>query len=206
MVAERWRRERRLWLPAALFCLFNLAALVGYRVLLAGEAQRAERALEGRRQEQARLVADRQGAEERATRSLTNRGTLVAFYAERLGTEGQRLTKTLSEVQDLAQRAGLRPTDFQYPSEPIGEYGLVQRAIVFGVTGTYEELRRFINFLELSESFLTLQEVGLSGRGDGETLKISLRLAMLFVQEGVDPQELAVERSAAEGSAPEAAP
>ncbi len=205
MHARRWRRETRLWLPAALFCALNLAALAGYRLLLAGEGQRAERALEARRQELAQLVSQRRETEELTARAHTNRDQLTAFYGERLGTEGERLTKTLAEVQELAQRAGLRPTAFQYPHEPIAEFGLVQRAIVFGVSGTYEQLRRFVNFLELSESFLTLQEVGLAGRGgQSEQLKISLRLATLFVRQGVDPQRLAVERAAADGEGDEA--
>lgn len=198
--ARRWRRGTRLWLPATLFCALNLAALVGYRLLLAGEGERAERALEERREELAQLVSRRRAAEELAARARSNREQLTAFYSERLGTEGERLTKTLSEVQELAQRAGLRPTAFQYPHEAIAEFGLVQRAIVFGVSGTYEQLRRFVNFLELSERFLTLQEVGLAGRGgQAAELKISLRLATLFVRQGVDPQRLAVERAAADG-------
>jgi hypothetical protein len=204
---QRWRREIRRWLPAAVFCAVNLAALVGYRLMLAGEAERAERSLEGRRRELAELVARREHAETAAARARTNQEQLVAFYGERLGTEAARLTRTLGEVQELAERAGLRPTAFSYPDEPIDEFGLVQRAIVFGVSGTYDQLRRFVNFLELSESFLTLQEVGLSGRGDrAEVLKISLRLAMLFVREGVDPERLAVERAAAEVKAAPAPP
>jgi Tfp pilus assembly protein PilO len=196
--ARPWRRERRLWLPAAIFCAVNLAALVGYRALLAGEGERAERALEGRRQGLATLVAERGRSEAMAALAVANREALTDFYAERLGTEAERLTKTLAEVQELAQRAGLRPSSFQYPNEPIAEFGLVQRAIVFSIAGQYDALRRFVNFLELSESFLTLQEMGLSGRESGTELRISLRLAMLFVREGVDPARLAAERAAAE--------
>ncbi len=193
--ARRWRSGMRLWLPAAAFVALNVAALVGYRVVLAGEGERAERALEARRQELADTLAERQRLEGQAALAAATREHLVGFYGERLGTEGERLTRVLLEVQQLAERAGLRPTSFSYPEEPLEEYGLVERAIVFGVTGTYEQLRRFVNFLELSESFLTLEEVGLAGRGkaDGE-LRISLRLATLFVRDGVDPQRLALER------------
>lgn len=195
MEALRWRRELKVWLPALVFCLLNLAALVGYRVVLAGAGERAERALESRRQELAGLAAERQRVGELATRVEKNAEELAALYGERLGTEGERLTAVLTEVQGLAERAGLRPTSFQYPDDPIDEYGLIERAIQFGVSGTYEQLRRFVNFLELSERFLTLGEVGLSGSASrAEDLKISLRVSTLFVREGLDPVRLATER------------
>jgi hypothetical protein len=70
-------------------------------------------------------------------------------------------------------------------------YGLVRRSIVFTVNGTYEELRRFVNFLELSDNFVTLEDVGLSERGSGGDLRIALRLSILVLAEGVDPSRLA---------------
>ena len=49
----------------------------------------------------------------------------------------------------------------------------------FGVRGSYVALRRLINLLELSDSFLMLEEINLSGRGS-EELQITLRLSTLF--------------------------
>ena len=51
--------------------------------------------------------------------------------------------------------------------------------------GTYLELRKFINLLELSDSFLTLEEVTLAGetRGEGPELNIRLSLSTLFASE-----------------------
>src|SRR5262249_7156107 len=40
-----------------------------------------------------------------------------------------------------------------------------KRSFVFEVDGTYLDLRKFINLLELSDSFLTLEAVSLSERG-----------------------------------------
>ena len=60
---------------------------------------------------------------------------------------------------------------------------LIKRTITFGVDGDYRQLRKFINFLELSHSFLILEEIGL--RGDEQptpTLRISLRLSTLFAE------------------------
>jgi hypothetical protein len=65
---------------------------------------------------------------------------------------------------------------------------VVERAFVFTVQGSYEELRALLNFLELSPSFVSVKEVGLAGSRPGSAgLTISLRLATLFSQDGEAP-------------------
>jgi hypothetical protein len=72
-----------------------------------------------------------------------------------------------------------------YPTEPLEAYGLRRRAFVFSVQGTYPDLRKFINLLELSDTFLTLEQVTLS-ESSGGALGIQLRVSTLFATgEGV---------------------
>ena len=62
------------------------------------------------------------------------------------------------------------------------------RSVSFSVDGDYAGLRRFINFLELSDLFLTLEEVSLSGRtGESNVLRISLRVSTLFLAGSPEP-------------------
>ena len=93
-------------------------------------------------------------------------------------------------------RAGLDPPTIHYPDEPIRSYGLVKRSIVFGVDGTYLALRRFINFLELTDSFVTLEEIRPSERSStqGSRLSINLRVSTLFLEEDIEPAALARSR------------
>ena len=68
------------------------------------------------------------------------------------------------------------------------DHGLVRRNVNFGVTGTYDQLRTFINFLELTDQFLTLESVNLGG-GAAERdprLRIRLSLATYFVRDEAD--------------------
>jgi hypothetical protein len=101
----------------------------------------------------------------------------------RFSTRSERLTNISAEVERLARQAGLDPRSLTSPELDVAELGLTKRSFIFSVNGTYVELRRFINLLELSPSFLTLEEVKLSGGGEGgEELQISLRLSTLFVR------------------------
>ena len=54
------------------------------------------------------------------------------------------------------------PRALNYPEEQIQQYGLIKRSFIFNVDGTYTDLRKFINLLELSDSFLTLESAGLT--------------------------------------------
>jgi hypothetical protein len=134
---------------------------------------------------------------------VVNRRLVDEFYRERLSTRRQRLTQVTEEVKSLARRAGLDPRSITYPEEPIEGFAVVERKFVFSVDGSYAELRNFINFLELSPSFLTLKKVELAGdrRGGGE-LSISLELATLFA---VELSESAPARAAAPAPEPAAA-
>ena len=73
-----------------------------------------------------------------------------------------------AEVKDLAKRAGLAPRSITYPEEQIQQYGLIKRSFIFSVEGTYADLRTFINLLELSDSFLTLEDASLAEEGRHE--------------------------------------
>ena len=109
------------------------------------------------------------------------------FYGEWLTGEDVRLTKVIAEVKDLARRASVEPSVINYPEEQLEEQGLVKRSLVFSVDGTYMALRRFINFLEVTDLFLVLDEVRLSEGGDsGFSLRISLKISTYFVEDDVE--------------------
>ncbi len=190
-----WRRHLRSWLPALAFFLLNLGFLSVYRLVYAGEAQARSRLLEGRQAEVDQLSQRRRGAEELVARMRRNRQQIGEFRGQRLATEAERLTHVIATVKELARRAGVEPSTIRYPQEALEEVGLTKRSIVFNVEGDYRGVRRFINFLELSDLFLTLEEVSLSGRPAAGRLSIGLKLSTLFADEAAAAPAAAAEAS-----------
>lgn len=193
MSVRGWTQERRLWLPALALLLVSLVAYGVYSVFLADNVEAQARRLERARASHDEIVAQRQQAETMAKRAERNERRLVRLYTNRFQTEEARITKMIAEVKNLAQRAGLDPPRISYPEQEIESYGLRKRSIVFSVDGTYPALRRFVNFLELTDSFITLEELRPNENYNARSsrLSISLRLSTLFVAEELDPVRLA---------------
>jgi type IV pilus assembly protein PilO len=180
-----WRRRKALWLPALLFFLVNLVAIVVYPLRFAGRMEVTAEELDQERAVLSELVEQRRDLEAQRQGIASTRLAVDELYSERLATERERLTRIIAEVKDLAARSGLTPPSVAYPTEPLEAYGLRRRAFVFSVQGTYPDLRKFINLLELSDTFLTLEQVTLSESSAG-TLGIQLRVSTLFATgEGV---------------------
>ena len=180
-----WRRRLWVWLVPLVVVLLNIGALLLYRAEYAGQVPALERRLQNARQELADLEAETRVVRRANQIARKNRNQLGRFYEDVLSTQSRRFTEVITEVKSLARRAGLQPSSFSYPTEELEDYGLIKRSIVFTVSGSYLDLRNFINLLELSQYFLTLEEVGLSGREEG-VLRINLKVSMLFRQERVD--------------------
>lgn len=188
-----WRKEVRLWLPALGLLVVNLTAFGVYRLFLSDNVEARARRVEQARTNYDLVVGQRERAERMAVRADRNERRLERLYKNRFKTEEQRITKVIAEVKSLAKRAGLDPPRINYPDEAIESYGLLKRSIVFGVDGSYSSLRRFINFLELTDSFVILEELRPSENYDATSsrLSISLRISTLFVADDIDPSALA---------------
>lgn len=180
-----WRAHTKWWVPALAFLAANLLLLSAYRVVLAGQGQLRTSRIERSKAELVKLSAERQRLEETAEKVRTSRAEIDRFYSDRLSSENVRLTRILAEVRTLATRSGLAPTNINYGKEEIDGYGLLRRSIDFSVEGSYLEFRRFVNLLELSDSFLVLERVGLRESDDtGANLRINLGVSTLFASAG----------------------
>lgn len=188
MTVEVWRRRLGVWLPALLFLVLNVLALLFFRLNYAGESAGLERRVLDKETQLAQLIGERELLEQQVEQAELNQARIEELYRGRLATRRQRVTQITDEVKNLARQAGLSPQALNYPEEPIGEFDLVERSFVFTVEGTYQQLRTFINFLELSPSFLILKEVELSpGVSGASQLRINLKLATLFSEEEAAP-------------------
>lgn len=183
MNSRLWTERWKVWVPAAAALVLNLGALAVYQSAYAGRVETLTRRLDGETGRLTALRARRGELEALRQRAAIHRARVEEFYASTLQTERQRLTRTIAEVKDLAERARLVPQAITYPTQEFAEYDLAKRGVVFSVVGTYEGLRQLINLMELSESFLTLEEIELADDSGGTSLSIALRLSMLFARQ-----------------------
>ena len=176
---EIWRQRAWVWVPALVFFLVNLAWSV-YQLGYAGNLQSLEAELKGQQRELATLKGRQAEADALLGRADLNHHRVAALYEDSFSTRKHRQAEVTAEVIDLARRAGMSPAAFSFPEETIQDYHLIKRSFIFSVNGTYLELRKFVNLLELSDSFLTLEDIQLSQDPKGAELRISLRLSTLF--------------------------
>ena len=174
-----WRARLKIWLPALILVVLNLAVLSTYRFLLAGQAQIQAGRTERRQVRVAELETERRILDETVAEVERNRDLIERLYREWLTPESERLTAVIAEVKRLA---GVEYSSFSYPDKLLEEEGLVKRSLVFSVEGTYLELRSFINLIEVSDLFLILESVRLTGGSrQGPAVRVSMTVSTLFV-------------------------
>lgn len=183
--SEIWRQRIWIWLPALLFFLANAIAFSVYRFGYAGQVQRLESGITPLQEELTKQQQKRAVLERRLQRAHAAEVQVQKLYTERFMTRSQRLTRMIIQVKTLARQAGLNPKAISYPKQDIEDFGLEKRSFVFSVAGTYAELRQFLNLLELTDSFLTLEAVTLSEESgdEGPELQMNLTLSTLFTLE-----------------------
>lgn len=179
-----WREHRWLWLVPLLAFAANTGLLSMYRAVYAGRVVQLEEQSQREEKELEKLQGTRQALEDRARQVEENQGGMEELYATRLSTQRHRLTSVIREVKDLVARAGLKYQGISYPEEKIERFTLVKKSMVFQVTGDYLSLRRFINFLELSDSFLILEKISMNETGgENHILRVNLHISTLFANE-----------------------
>ncbi len=181
-----WQRKPSWWVPSVIFLLLNLCGLGFYYSSLAGRVERLEGVQQVATQELAALQAERQQVEAFLARAQGGQQGITELYARRFASEAERFTRVQLEIKRLARQAGLNPRAFAYPRTALEDYGLIKRNIEFGVDGTYDQLRTFINYLEFADQFLALERVTMNQSGQdpkNPVLGIRLAVSTLFVAE-----------------------
>lgn len=180
---EAWRRRVRLWTVPLVFFALNLAAFAVYHTTFAGNVEALQDLVLAAARDREAIAAERGTSIAYLERLEGRRDTVEQLYSQTFATEAERLTDVIREAKRLAHQAGLTPRNITYPDTLLEAQGMVEKKIVFPVDGTYDQLRRFINFLELSDEFLTLERVSLNesqGTGATPVLSIQLELSTVF--------------------------
>lgn len=193
-----WREKRVLLIVLGLLLAANTVFFFTYRV----QYQERLDSLEVRRE-----TAENQLAAARASR-LRSEQQLASYrkievdvqriYDDYWSTQNERLTPMIAEVKRLAVASGIVPTSINFSQTAINAtritssknvtagasrrktpIGVTEVGIAFGVDGTYEQARRLINLLELSNQFIIIEQLALTSR-DGQLLNLTLQVKTLF--------------------------
>jgi Tfp pilus assembly protein PilO len=169
---------RRLLLPLAILALVNTAVYGAYtlpRTIAERTLAARAAALRGEvEREQQRLHEER-----RQDRLLTRNAEDVAELYKRAGQKTSIL-KVRDEVEALAREIGFRLGTRSYTDEPVKGLPLTRFRFSMPVTGTYAQLVAFLDRLERSNHFVTVDQVQLRGTEDGGTPVLNLTLSTYF--------------------------
>src|SRR5205085_2489395 len=107
------------------------------------------------------------------------------IYDDEWSTQNARLTPFIGEVMRLVTLSQLVPKSYSFagtPSKGVAKTAganAVEVSIAFPVEGTYQQIRRLINLLEVSDQFIIVDQVTL-GSENGDKLNVTVRVKTLF--------------------------
>jgi Tfp pilus assembly protein PilO len=162
-VRRRWRD--RLKVPLFALVALNLGVYLAYTMPRSLQARSAAARASVLRDE---LERDRRVAaalRDRTDAMTTNRLDTDRFYA-RLGPKGT-LAQVRAEITTLARELGLRVGSLSYNPDAVkGGQGVAQLQMKMDVAGTYHELAAFLDRLERSTYFVTVDQIQIGKRNE----------------------------------------
>jgi hypothetical protein len=186
-----WREKRILLLILSLLLLGNVVFFLTYRVQYQSRLDETTERLDqakGQLEKTKRARAEADLALQ-AHRKVERDVQLV--FDETWSTQPKRLTAMIAEVKRLAVASNAVPKTLSFTRAEAEDKTAVRRsknvgarevAIAFSVTATYEQVRRMINLLELSNQFVIIDQISLA-QGEGSQLTLNLRIKTLFRDE-----------------------
>jgi Tfp pilus assembly protein PilO len=164
-VRRRWRD--RLRVPLLVVVALNVGVYLAYtmpRSLKERSAAARASVLRGELERDRRITA---ALRDRAEAMKTNRTDADRFYA-RLGPK-DTLSQVRAEITAIARELGLKVGALSYSPEGVkGGEGVAQLLMRMSVAGTYRELVAFLDRLERSSYFVTVDQIQIGKRGTGE--------------------------------------
>jgi len=190
-----WREKRILLVVLGLLLLANTIFFFTYRVQYESRLRDLDGRLDSAKAELEAARRARLGTEQQVSAYRNIERNVRDIYENRWATETQRLTAMIAEVKRLAANTNLTPTTFSFSRQQNSEsgrtgatttrgssssaIGATEVGVGFNVQGTYQQVRRLINQLELSPQFIIIDQIGLSSE-TGEILTMSIHVKTLF--------------------------
>jgi hypothetical protein len=187
-----WRERRMLLIVLGLLLAANTIYFFTYRVRYQSRLDDREQELSQKEAQLEQAHAARLKAERTYQSYRQIQRDVQQVFDEHWSTQTERFTQLIAEVKRLATASSLTPAAYGFNRDKAADpeamrqrkasIGASEVGIGFGVKGTYEQVRRLINLLELSRQFVIIDQIGLS-TAEGDTLSLNLHLKTLFRDE-----------------------
>lgn len=183
-----WRRLR----TGVLVCLvLNLAVLFAFTLPRAAAGRSLASRATTLREEIAREQKRADLVQRRNEVIAGNTADRARFYAELVGDRKVQLVPLLQELRQAASDLGLRMERQSYSLDPLEGVPITRFEIRLPLTGTYAQLGSFLDRLERSPRFLTVDRVSLREVGQGGQAVLEVSVSAYFRQE---PEDVAATR------------
>jgi F0F1-type ATP synthase membrane subunit b/b' len=182
-----WREHRTLLIVLGVLFVANAIFFFTYRVQYETRLQALDTRLKQAEDELQRARNKRMAAEQQLASYNKAQADLENLYNRTWSTKAQRLTALINELKRMSVETQLDPNSISFSqaqdkdAQKTGRPGMSVVTITFSVNGTYQQIRRLINRLELSNQFVIIDAIHLSGSASAHNnLTLDLRLKTIF--------------------------
>jgi type IV pilus assembly protein PilO len=179
LVAAIWRQNRSVPLLLAALLILDILLLLLLTLVVRPQEETSRVALV-KLQERVRHG----GLGDPASRFRQGQADLQRFRATI--PPRQEFSELISDLYGLATKAGLSVDQVNYNPKILPQEGLLSYSLAFGVSGRYDQIKRFIHGLEQSSRLVVIDNISLSAanRPDkGQQVALQLALTTYFVNE-----------------------
>jgi hypothetical protein len=186
-----WREKRVLLIILGVLLAANTIFFFTYRVLYENRLRAFDARLDEKKGQldearRARVAAEQQLAAYRKVEKDVRQ-----IYDAEWSTQKQRLAPMIREVMRLAAASQLTPKSYSFDRVVTkgvkASTNAVLVGVAFSIEGTYQQVRRLINLLELSDQFMIIDRIGLSSES-GAKLNLSIHVKTLFRDTAAPPR------------------
>ena len=185
-----WREKRVLLGAIGVILLVNVIFFLTYRVRYQQRVDDLHHRLEAQNVALEQARQSRMAVENRIRGFEAVEKDLRWVHSDLWSTPDVRLVALIVEINRLARQSQLIPRSISYSLEEAkgestlrlskGDRGAVM-SISFSVAGSYQQVRRLINLIELSKQFVIIESLTLAGASAGDRkLQLTIGLKTVF--------------------------
>jgi len=122
-------------------------------------------------------------------RVVDGTSSLEEFYDDILSTKSERLVGFQREIREIAGKFNINLEAISYPRE-IYENKVTKFGAAMPLTGSYENLREFIETIEKSKNFMIIESIQLTNsRQGGVILSLNIVVSTYFLDPDITDEE-----------------